>query len=197
MTAETIKIFSSKEYMDVFVSQTCNTGVLRLIVPENVRQEASLAPTLKIIADGDKRMVRVETDDFVATIPAAVFWDAMTQLAKYYSKGDVRQAVEARYEDATNDYTIQLTDTLTKRLLNEYKDGEMNLNSQFGEDEILLGQPAVSCRPATLYVSGGALYVLGEDMDGNEYPEPVKSLSPADIKKLTDIFERPLDEEDW
>lgn len=196
MTAETIKIFSSKMDMGVSVSQTCNTGVLRLIVPENARQEASLAPTLKVIADGDKRMVRIETDDYTATIPTAVFWDAMTQLAKYYGTGDVRQAVEARYKDAVSDYTAQLTDTLTQRLLDEYKDGEMNLNSQFGEDEILIGQPAVSCRPATLYVSGGVLYVVGEDIDGNEYPEPVKALAPADIKKLTAIFERPLDDED-
>lgn len=196
MTAETIKIFSSKEYMDVFVSQVCNTGVLRLIVPENARQEASLAPTLKIIADGNIRMVRVETDDYAATIPAAVFWDAMTQFAKYHGTSDIRQAVEARYNDAVSDYTTLLTDTLTKRLLDEYKDGEMNLNSQFGEDEIPLGQPAVSCRPAILYVSGGVLYVVGEDIDGNEYPEPVKALAPADIKKLIKIYERPLDEDE-
>lgn len=196
MTPETANIFASTMPMSIRMSQIANTGILRMALPENRQRVMSLVPTVKLIVDGDNRTARIETDDYTATIPVSVLWDELTRLARDFSKGDVNKAVQSRYEAATKDYTELLADRLAKTLLGEYKDGEMNLNSQFGEDEIIIGAPAVSCRPASLYVSGGILYVVGEDMDGNEYPQAVKALSPADIEKLIKIYERPLDEDE-
>ena len=172
---------------------------IQIMVVEHQRQPIMLAPMLKLTVDGQSKTATIEGDEGRVEMPLSELWSLLqSQVVLKRVQAGSETAVKSSkesYETSARLYGDELVSGITKSLLD--KGGEWDLPSVCGEDTIVLGDPAITVRPKTLYAdSQNRLHVVCEDECGEEYTELVKypNISIEDIKKLSALLERPLDE---
>ena len=170
-------------------------GEMVIRVQESKDQPVMLNPTLRVEVRTDTRQVEIETEEERVNVPLSQFWQSMESLAVL---NRVRKGTRARLDALKTQmqtvdalYREELTEQLKKKV--EKVGGEWDLPSEWDEDMIPIGDPAIVVRPTTIYVSNGRLFVNCEDDMEDTYQPLVGTLDSVAIEKLMELMERPIE----
>lgn len=172
------------------------TSTLKILVVEDKRQPVAIAPETTLTVDGINRTAIINGVDGQVKIPLSELWEMLNQ--RVVLKRVRSSSAKSAYET----YACNYSDQLVKEMVDSLKEKgrEWDLPSVYGEDDITIGDPAVTVLPKTLYIDNNdRLHVVCVDVNTDEeMTELVKypTLSINDIEFLKELLDRPLDEDE-
>lgn len=172
------------------------TSTLKILVVEDRRQPVAIAPETSLTVDGIKRLAIINGVDGQVTIPLSELWEMLNQ--RVVLKRVRSSVAKSAYETSACNYADQLVKEIVDDLRERGR--EWDLPSVYGEDDITIGDPAVTALPKTLYLDNNdRLHLVCVDVNTDEeMTELVKypALSIEDIEFLKELLDRPLDDDD-